>query len=94
MPIARAGEIEEDQLVVVRLKAYNFLKFGPLHGEVATGGSREDGNSLLIRVDFKNGLVTTSGNQIGYLHDMTGTGDIVVSHDSFLLRVFRFFRYR
>lgn len=89
---AESGKIRIDQPVNIRFQAYPVSDYGLLVGTVsekAAIANEEDGNKL-IKIDIAK-LVTSTGKEIPFEHDMQGYAHIITEDRPLLFRFFDYF---
>ena len=88
VPLAGYGKVAPGMRVAVRLDAYPYREFGTLNGTVADLAEVPDGDRYRATVDFTEPLVTTHGDTLPYLPELSGTGRIITRDRRFLQRIY------
>ena len=88
VPLAGYGKVAPGMRVAVRLDAYPYREFGTLNGTVADLAEVPDGDRYRATVDFAEPLVTTHGDTLPYLPELSGTGRIITRDRRFIQRIY------
>ena len=84
------GKIRPGQRVIVKVNSYPSNEFGHLSGMISYIPSTiKSDSSLLIKVDFPNGLTTSYGKQLVFKSNMNASADIITSNKRLLKRIFQ-----
>jgi HlyD family secretion protein len=75
------GKIKQGQKVIIRVNSFPSNEFGYLSGKVSYIPSMiENDSSLLIKVDFTNGLQTNYGKQLLFKSNMNASAEIITDN--------------
>lgn len=73
------GKIAISQPVRIRLHSYPFQEYGLLEGRISNISHIPNSDkTYLIKVELKNGLITTRGSKINFTHELTADAEIII----------------
>lgn len=77
VPHSEYAKVEEGQKVNVKLASYPYMEFGFIVGTVKSISPIPEQSGYAVEVLFQNELVSSYGKKLNFIHQMTGTAEIV-----------------
>jgi multidrug resistance efflux pump len=74
------GKIKMGQEVIVKFPSYPFQEFGTVRGQIAHISDVAKDSTYLVKVNFPNGLKTSSKKDLPFKNGMTAGGEIVTDN--------------
>ena len=93
LQLSGSGKVREGQMVIVKFESFPFQEFGAVRGRISWKGSIPTNNTIPVRVDFPQGLITTMGRRIKPNQEMVGSAEIITADKRFIERVFERLRH-
>lgn len=82
-----SGKVKQGQTVNIKLSNFNYNEFGMLTGKVKSISLVPDQSKYYIEVELTNGLRTNYNKQLPFLHEMSGTGEIITEDMRLIERI-------
>jgi multidrug resistance efflux pump len=82
------GKVRKNQEVIVKFQSYPFQEFGTVKGQISYISDMPKDTAYLVRVNFPNGLVTTTNKKLPFRNGMTASGEIVTENLKLIEKLF------
>jgi len=93
MPIDRAGKVENNQNVLIKLDTYPYQEYGSLIAKVKSISAIPHEDLYLVRLDIPNGFTSDSGIDLSFSKEMKGQAEIITENKKLISRVFEKIKY-
>jgi multidrug resistance efflux pump len=74
------GKVKIGQEVLVKLQAYPFQEYGSLRGKISEISALPIDSAYVLKVHFKDGLLTSNRKKIPFKYGMTAQADIITEN--------------
>jgi len=85
--IERWADVGIGQTVNIKIRAFPYLKYGMLRGNVKAKNFSCQGDTFMVEVSLPHGLTTLYVENLEYMPNMQGTAEIITGTSSFLQRI-------
>ena len=82
------SKIEKGQKVNINFDGYTTFEHGTISGQLEHINIVNNDSIIRVFISLPNGLVTTHGETIKFVHELRGTGHIITKEKSILYRLF------
>lgn len=86
--IQGAGKVKIGQRVNIKLDSYPYLEYGMLEGTIRSISKVPEDKKYSLDVDFPNGLITNTGNELEFAQQIEGKAEIITEDFRLLQRIF------
>jgi len=93
IPVNGSGKVEIGQLVNIKISGYPYLEFGMLKGKIRNKSLVTNDNFYTLEVELTKGLHTTTGKELKFSGELTGTAEIITEDRTLFERFYSPLKY-
>lgn len=82
------GKVRKGQEVIVKFQSYPFQEFGTVKGIINNISTIPKDTAYLVRINFPNGLVTSSNKKLEFKNGMVASGEIITENMRLIEKMF------
>jgi len=93
LPVEGSGKVQVGQAVNIKVSGYPYLEFGMLKGWIRNKSLVTNDNNYTLEVSLSKGLRTTTGQELKFTGELTGTAEIITEDRSLFERFYSPLKY-
>jgi len=86
VPASGVGRVRTGQDVNIKLSGFPYMEYGIIRGKISTLSLVPAGGVYIAGIDLVNGMRSTYNNDLNFISEMTGTGEIITENKRLIYR--------
>jgi len=86
VPASGVGRVRTGQDVNIKLSGFPYMEYGIIRGKISTLSLVPAGGVYIAGIDLVNGMRSTYNNDLNFISEMTGTGEIMTENKRLIYR--------
>lgn len=89
VPIAGLGRVKVGQQVNIKLSGFPYMEFGVIRGRIKSLSLVPVEDGYIAEIELVNGMRSTYNRDIGFIHEMDGSADIITDNSRLIYRLIK-----
>ena len=89
IPVSGFGRIDTGQAVNIKLSGFPYMQYGVLKGRIYSLSQVPGDQGFIAEIELTEGMTSTYREKIKFIHEMSGTADIITEDSRLIYRFIR-----